>query len=53
MARSSAIDRLGSRLVRIAQALESDPTSGFPKPVRSDAELEGTLPIRQQRTFQR
>ncbi len=34
-------ERLGSRLVRIAQALEGDPARGFPKAMRSDAELEG------------
>ncbi|HEY8944684.1 MAG TPA: IS4 family transposase [Polyangiaceae bacterium] len=34
-------ERLGSRLVRIAQALESDPAGGFPRAMRSDAELEG------------
>jgi len=34
-------DRLGSRLLRIAQALESDPAGGFPKAMRSDAALEG------------
>ena len=34
-------ERLGSRLVRIASALESDPARGFPKAMRSDAELEG------------
>jgi len=35
------VDRLGSRLLRIAQALESDPAGGFPKAMRSDAALEG------------
>src|SRR6185369_14112323 len=34
-------DRLGSRLLRIAQALDSDPAGGFPRAMRSDAELEG------------
>jgi hypothetical protein len=34
-------ERLGSRLIRIAQALGSDPASGFPKAMRSDAALEG------------
>jgi len=34
-------DRLGSRLLRIAQALDGDPASGFPRAMRSDAELEG------------
>jgi len=34
-------DRLGSRLLRIAQALESDPAGGFPRAMRSDAALEG------------
>jgi hypothetical protein len=34
-------DRLGSRLLRIARALESDPAGGFPRAMRSDAELEG------------
>jgi hypothetical protein len=34
-------DRLGSRLLRIARALESNPAGGFPRAMRSDAELEG------------
>jgi hypothetical protein len=34
-------DRLGKRLICIAQALESDPAGGFPRAMKSEAELEG------------
>jgi hypothetical protein len=34
-------DRLGCRLVRIAQALARDPASGFPRAMASEAELDG------------
>ena len=34
-------DRLGSRLLRIAQALAMRPELGFPRAMRSEAELEG------------
>lgn len=33
--------RLGSRLIRIAEALSRDPACGFPRAMRSEAELEG------------
>lgn len=34
-------DRLGRRLICIARALESDPAGGFPRAMKSEAELEG------------